>query len=218
MPEETDKQASPKIYNDPISVAKRANQKVYLCSQGDKNSMLEKIIRSIDKKQAIVVIKTKRGADALSSYLQTRDIDAISIHSNKGKEACAAGAKAFNEGEVDILITTDMILQSLGLTNVECMLGYDLPSEPEHYLSRIACMKDTAESISLVSEQEETLVFLIERMMRQEIPVEELEGFVPTPVAEEVPPLSRNPKKKPRHRKQKSKSEKKSSLNKDAQA
>jgi len=218
MPQETDEQASLKIYNDPISVAKRSKQKVYLCAQGDKNTMLEKIIRAMDKKQAVIVIKTKRGADALSVYLQTREIDAVSIHSNKGKEACKAGAKAYNEGEVDIIITTDMILQSLDLIDVDCLLGYDLPNEPEHYLSRIACLGEEGESISLVSEQEETLLFLIERMIRQEVPVEELEGFVPTPEAEEIPPLSRKPKKKPRHRKQKSKGEKKTSPNKESKA
>lgn len=219
MPEETDEQASPKIYNDPISVAKRSKQKLYLCAQGDKNAMIEQIIRSLGKAQAIVVIKTKRGADALSSYLQTRDINAVSIHSNTGKEACEAGSKAFNEGEIDILITTDMILQSLELIPVKNMLSYDLPIEPEHYLYRMGCMGEGGEAVSLVSDEEETLLFLIERTMRQEVPQEELEGFVPTASDDKPQQTAKSQKKKPRHKKQKSKTkEKKISPVKDSQA
>jgi len=205
MPEPIEEQAAIKQYNDPISVAKRAKQKLYLVPQSDKSAMLEQIIRSLGKTQAVVIIKTKRSADTLETYLQTRDINAIAVHSNKGKQACEAGAKAFSEGEIDILITTDMILQSLALTGIEHMLGYDLPLEPEHYLSRMGCMSETGEAISLVSEEEETLLFLIERKMRQEIVQEELEGFIPTPESEEVPKRPKTHKKKPRHKKTKSK-------------
>lgn len=219
MPEKTDEQASPKIYNDPISVAKRSKQKLYLCAQGDKNAMLEQIIRSLNKAQALVITKTKRGADALSSYLQTRDINAVSVHSNSGKQACEAGAKAFNEGEIEILITTDMILQSLELIPVKNMLSYDLPIEPEHYLYRVGCMREEGEAVTLVSEEEETLLFLIERAMRQEIPQEELEGFVPTVSDEKPQQTAKSQKKKPRHKKQKSKTkEKKTSSRDDSQA
>ncbi len=205
MPEPIEEQAAVKQYNDPISVAKRVKQKLYLVSQADKSAMLEQIIRNFATAKAVVITKTKRGADAVQTYLQTRDINAVAVHSNKGKQACEAGAKAFNEGEVDILITTDMILQSLGLTGVEYMLGYDLPLEAEHYLSRMGCVSETGEAISLVSEEEETLLFLIERKMRQEITQEELEGFVPTPESEQIPKTAKTHKKKPRHKKSKSK-------------
>jgi ATP-dependent RNA helicase RhlE len=206
MPEPIEQETAIKQYNDPISVAKRARQKRYHVSQTDKNAMLEQIIRSLPKAKTVVVIKTKRSADALESYLKTRDINAIAVHSNKGKQTCEAGAKALNEGEIDILITTDMILQSLALTGIEHMLGYDLPLEAEHYLSRMGCMSETGEAISLVSEDEETLLFLIERKMRQEIAQEELAGFSPTAESEQASKIAKTHTKKPRHKKIKSKS------------
>jgi ATP-dependent RNA helicase RhlE len=205
MPEPIEEHAAPKQYNDPISVAKRAKQKLYFVSQSDKSPMLEQIIRSLPERKAVVITKTKRGADMLESYLQTRDINAIAVHSNKGKQACEAGAKAFNEGEVDIFITTDMILQSLAMAEIDHLFGYDLPLEPEHYLSRMGCLSETGEAISLVSEEEEASLFLIERKMKQEIVQEELEGFVPTPESEKIPKPSKTHKKKPRHKKTKAK-------------
>lgn len=220
MPEEIETQREEKIYYDPISVAKRAKQKIYLVSQADKNSMLEQIIRSMPKAKAVVVTRTKKGADTLASYLQTRDINAIAIHGNKGKQACEAGAKAFNDGEIDILITTDMILQSLALADIDHILGYDLPLEPEHYLSRVGCLSEKGESVSLVSPLEETELFLIERTMRQEIPQEELEGFTPSEQADKTPQAGNTKNKKPRHKKQKSKAKNKkdTSLSTDQKA
>jgi len=219
MPETTQEQESPKVYNDPISVAKRTTQKLHLCSQDDKSTMLEQIIRSSNKPQAIVVTKTKRTADTLAVYLQTRDINAVAIHSNSGKKVCEVGAKAFNEGEIDILITTDMILQSLELIPITNMLSFDLPIEPEHYLYRMGCVSEEGEAIALVSDEEETLLFHIERTMRDEIEQEELEGFVPTVSDDKPQQAVKSQKKKPRHKKQKSKSkEKKESSSEGTQA
>lgn len=208
MPEETGKPAH-KQFNDPISVAKRSKQKLYLSAQADKTAMLEQIIKNVGNAQSLVVIKSKRAADALSSHLQARGIKAAAVHGNKSAQACEEAVKAFKDGELNLLITTDMILQSLGLNEVAYMLSFDLPSEPAHYLSRIGCIKKEGEAISLVSPEEEGQLYLIERTMREEIPQEELEGFVPAPQTQSVtlPGVGKSQKKKPRHRKQKKKTD-----------
>ena len=80
-------------------------------------------------------------------------------------------------------------------------------------------MSEEGEAVSLVSDEEETLLFLIERTMRQEISQEELEGFVPTVSDEKSQQTAKSQKKKPRHKKQKSKTkEKKTSPVEDSQA
>ncbi len=204
MPEQTD-QPTKKIYNDPISVAKRTKQKLHLVSGSNKAAMLAYIIKNSDLQQAIVITKTKRDADALSSYLKTQDINATAIHGNKRAQENESAAKAFGEGEVSILITTDMILLSLELKNIASMISYNLPTEPNHYLSRLGSMNEAGEAVALVSPEEERELFDIERVMRQEIPQEEVEGFVPTHDTDEKMQPTKNQKKKPRHRKQKRK-------------
>ena len=210
MPEQTD-QPTKKIYNDPISVAKRTKQKLHLVSGSNKAAMLAHIIKSSDLLQAVVITKTKRDADTLNSYLKTQKINATAIHGNKRAQENESAAKAFREGEVNILITTDMILQSLELKNIVNMVSYNLPTAPDHYFSRLGSMNETGEAIALVSPEEERELFDIERVMRQEIPEEEVEGFVPTPESNtnEVPQRTKDQKKKPRHRKKKRKTESK---------
>jgi ATP-dependent RNA helicase RhlE len=193
-----------KIFNDPISVAKRAKQKVYHAAQADKRSMLELIITSSGK--ALVISKSKRGADSLSAELNAKGITAAAVHANKSVQACEAAAKAFEKGEVTALIATDTMMQSLNLGGIALLISYDLPIEPEFYLSRVGTLGEGGEAISLVSPEEESLLYLIERTMRHDIPKEELEGFVPsaeTPSEETAPGKSQ--KKKPRHKKVKEK-------------
>ncbi|MBE0499333.1 MAG: ATP-dependent helicase [Campylobacterales bacterium] len=193
-----------KIFNDPISVAKRAKQKVYRTAQVDKRSMLELIITSRGK--ALVVSKSKRGADSLSTELNAKGITASAVHANKSAQACVSAAKAFDKGDVAVLIATDTMMQSLNLGNIALLISYDLPIEPEFYLARVGTLGEGGEAISLVSPDEESLLYLIERTMRHDIPAEELEGFVPsaeTPSEETAP--GRSQKKKPRHKKVKEK-------------
>ena len=204
MPEQT-KQSTEKIYYDPISVAQRTKQKLHLVASCDKAAMLLHIIKSNDDVHAVVITKTKREADSLSAYLKNQDINATSVHGSKRAQENEAAAKAFDEGEVAILITTDMILQSLELINITHMVSYDLPTEPEHYLSRMGCLNERGEAIALVSEEQEVELIDIERVMRHEIPEEEIEGFVPTPESDLTPQPTKDKKKKPRHRKQKRK-------------
>ena len=206
MPEQTGQPAH-KQFNDPVSVAKRTKQKVYLAAQRDKAAMLEQIIKSADVTQAVVITKTKRGADALSAHLESEGIKAAVVHGNKSAKVCDAAVKAFNEGEVSILITTDMILLSLNLDTIPCIIGYDLPIQPEHYFSRLGCMNEAGEAISLVTPDEQGLLYTIERSMKQEIEVKELEGFVASPGGDEVAEAGKKRTKKPRHRKQRRKKE-----------
>ena len=203
MPDQT----TEKIYYDPISVAQRTKQKFHFVDNRDKRDILVHILKNSEDAHAVVITKTKRDADALSVYLKGQSINAAAIHGSKRVQENEAAAKAFDEGELTVLITTDMILQSLELINITHMVSYDLPTVPEHYLSRMGCLNERGEAIAFVSEEQEVELIDIERVMRHEIPEEEVEGFVPTPESEAntAPQRTKDQKKKPRHRKQKRK-------------
>ena len=203
MPDQT----TEKIYYDPISVAQRTPQKMYLVDTRDKSAILLHLLKGYQNLHAVVITRTKRNADALSAYLNKQEIKTASLHGSKRAAENEASAQAFNKGECSVLITTDMILQSLKLTHVSHLISYDLPTEAEHYLNRMATLNEQGEAIALVSEDQEVALLDIERVMRQEISEKTLEGFVPTPKTDLQPQAVKEKKKKPRHRKQKRKSE-----------
>ena len=204
MSEQT-QEPTEKIYYDPISVAQRTKQKFHLVNSGDKRDILVHILKKIEDLHAVVITKTKREADALSVYLNEQQIKTASVHGSKRAEVNEASTNSFEEGELAVLITTDMILKSLELSNISHLISHDLPTEPAHYLSRVDCLNERGEAIAFVSEEQEVELLDIERVMRQEIPEEKIEGFVPTPESDETPQRTKDRTKKPRHRKQKRK-------------
>jgi ATP-dependent RNA helicase RhlE len=175
-----------------------------LAQEHDKAAMLAQFIKNSQKRQSVVVTRSKRRADELSVYLQTQDIKAVSIHGNTKAGEYEATAKAFKSGELNTIITTDMILQLLELSNIETIINYDIPTQHEDYFNRLMLVDGKGESISFVSPEEKGLFSIIEMRMKLDIPQEEVENFVPTlqTAADEAVNSSKDKKKKPRHRTQ----------------
>lgn len=198
------KKTGKKKYYDNVSVGNRTKQTVHLAAQHDKPRMVEQLIINSSNKQMVVIAKSKRRADELCLYLNTKNIKTRSIHGNHRAAEHETAAKAFNEGELNILITTDMILKILELTNIETIINYDVPTQYEDYFNRLILIDGAGESISLVSPDENGLLSIIEMRMKMLIPKEEVIEFVATLSSDEnevAHPLKEK-KKKPRHRKQ----------------
>ena len=191
-----------KKYYDYISVAKRTIQNVYFVAQHDKNSMFELLVKNSDKKQTVVLTRSKKNADELADYLKLKEIKALSIHGNHRAEQINDARLSFNVGETTILITTDMILKSMELTGIERVISYDLPLVPQEYFARLILVDEVGESISFVSPDEEGTLETIEFLMKCEMKELELEEFSPT-----AAPRKEKKKKKPRHPKKRVKKE-----------
>jgi len=191
-----------KKYYDYISVAKRTTQNVYFVAQHDKKSMFELLLKNSDKKQTVVLTRSKKNADELADYLKSKEIKAVSIHGNHRAEQINDARLSFNVGETTILITTDMILKSMELTGIERVISYDLPLVPQEYFARLILVDEVGESISFVSPDEEGTLETIEFLMKCEMKEQELEEFSPTPA-----PRKEKKKKKPRHTKKRVKKE-----------
>ncbi|MDA7817326.1 DEAD/DEAH box helicase [Sulfurimonas sp.] len=203
MSEETTKKYSKKKYYDNVNVGKRTKQVVYFAEQKDKPSMFEMYLTCNEKKQSIVVAKSKKRADELCTYLNSKEILATAIHGNHRKEQIDKAADEFNKGEINIIITTDKILQSIELKGIETIINYDLPSEHEDYFSRLILVDEVGESISFVSTEEEGYLSVIEMRLKNEIKQEFLEGFTPSD-EKDATHKTKEKKKKNRHRNRKS--------------
>jgi len=204
MPEQSKKPR--KIYYDSRSVTLRTKQTIYFVQEHDKAAMLELILKERAEKQSVILTRSKLRADELSAYLQTKEIKASAIHSNRRVSEQEEIANAFKSGELKIIITTDKILEALALTNIEFVVSYDLPIESETYFARVASLKELGDAVALVSPEDDRLLSTIELALKQELPQEELAGFTPTPFVPKKTSIRLNPeKKKPRNKKKKAK-------------
>jgi len=202
MSEQTDTPKE-KIYYDQRSVALRTPQSIYFVNEHDKRAMLGLLLNDYKKMQVLIVVKSKKKADALSEFLVAKEFTALAVHGNHRESQQQEAATKFNEGSLNVIITTDMILKTLGLENIKLVLNHDLPEDAQEYYNRLALMKEQGVALSLINPEDEGLLSDIEFNMKVEIEEKILDGFEAT----DAPAKNGKRKKKPRHRKDKGRKE-----------
>lgn len=187
-----------KKYYDYISVGNRTNQTAYFVQQHDKTKMLLLLLEPLEKKQILLITKSKKNADAIDIQLKEKGLNSLSIHGNHRASQIEDAQTAFNAKELQILITTDRIFETMQLKGVETLINYDLPFEAPDYFKGLRTVDEIGNAIALIDPQDERQLASIEMMMKCKMKEEELEGFEHTKRKETQ---VKDKTKKPRHKK-----------------
>jgi ATP-dependent RNA helicase RhlE len=135
----------------------------------------------------LVFSNTKIGASRLARHLEQAGIKASAIHGDKTQQERIAALEAFKKGEIDVLVATDVAARGLDITDLPCVINYDLPYNAEDYVHRIGRTGRagaTGDALSVYSEKDERLLVDIEKLIKQTITRGELTGFAPSRAAE----------------------------------
>ena len=178
------------MVNDPveISVSPRnttaATVKQWICpvDKKQKPALLSWLIHEHKWEQVLVFSRTKHGANKLTKYLEGEGIRAAAIHGNKSQGARTKALAEFKSGKVRALVATDIAARGLDIDQLPQVVNVDLPNVPEDYVHRIGRTGRagaTGQAISLVSADEVTFLSDIERLIKQLLPREVVDGFDP---------------------------------------
>ena len=162
-------QISPK---DPIS--KNVDHSVAFIEMDDKRFFLERMIKEKETAKFMVFVRTKVRAERVLSALQRVQIEAVSIHGDKEQEEREKSLNAFKNGEVRILVATDISARGVDVAGVNYVVNYDLPEVTENYVHRIGRTgRGTARgyAVSFCSEEEKPLLAEIEKFITQPIAI-----------------------------------------------
>ena len=86
---------------------------------------------------ALVFGRTKHGSDKLARKLEAAGYSVAAIHGNKSQGQRERALKAFRDGQVKVLVATDVAARGLDIPDVKHVYNYDLPNVPENYVHRI---------------------------------------------------------------------------------
>ena len=124
--------------------------------------------------RVIVFVKTKESAEKVFKIIRRKSEGEKRImHSNKGQTSRLNTIRAFKNGEVRILITTDLSARGLDAHLVSHVINFDIPPRYEDYVHRIgrtARAGNTGTAITLVSPDEIWHLRHIEKLIRMQIP------------------------------------------------
>jgi ATP-dependent RNA helicase RhlE len=165
------------------ATADKVSQVVYKVAEENKRDVVEHLIRGRDLKQVLVFSNTKIGASRLSRQLEQAGIKATAIHGDKTQQERMAALEAFKQGEIDVLVATDVAARGLDISDLPCVINFDLPYNAEDYVHRIGRTGRagaSGDAISVYSEKDERLLTDIEKLIKQTIARGELAGFSPS--------------------------------------
>ncbi|MGJ9416926.1 DEAD/DEAH box helicase [Massilia sp. CMS3.1] len=166
------------------ATAEKVTQIVYKVEEEQKRDVVEFLIRQRELKQVIIFSNTKIGASRLSRHLEQTGIKASAIHGDKTQQERMAALEAFKQGEVEVLVATDVAARGLDISDLPCVINYDLPYNAEDYVHRIGRTGRagaSGDALSVYTEKDERLLVDIEKLIKQNITRGELTGFVVRP-------------------------------------
>ena len=119
------------------TAAESVVQKVHLVDRSNKRALLIHLITRENWSRILVFTRTKHGANKLAEKLAAQGISAAALHSNKSQSFRTRTLKAFKNGEIRILVATDVAARGLDISNLPYVVNYDMPGIPEDYVHRI---------------------------------------------------------------------------------
>ncbi|TMV56068.1 DEAD/DEAH box helicase, partial [Thioclava sp. BHET1] len=121
----------------PGKAADKITQSVHFVSQGDKATLLRQYLSEHPEEMALVFGRTKHGSEKLMKLLASWGFKAGSIHGNKSQGQRERTLKAFRDGELKVLVATDVAARGIDIPGVRHVYNYDLPNVPDNYVHRI---------------------------------------------------------------------------------
>src|SRR5690606_28678101 len=150
---------------------------------GRKRELLVQLLASRHTDQVLVFGKTKHGCNRLAEQLDKSGLKAVAIHGNKSQAQRQKALDQFKAGRARVLVATDVAARGLDIPLLPLVVNYDLPMVAEDYIHRIGRTGRagaTGEAISLVESDQAPLLRQIQRMLKADIEMVEVEGFAPT--------------------------------------
>lgn len=164
-----------KVSVDPVSsTAETIKQFLYKTNKPNKIELLLHILTNNEIKQVLLFSKTKYGADKIVRKLKKEKIECAAIHGNKSQNQRQKALKAFKDGEIRVLVATDIAARGIDIDKLRYVINYDIPNESETYVHRIGrCGRagDEGISISICEPEENKFIKDIEKLINQKIQV-----------------------------------------------
>jgi ATP-dependent RNA helicase DeaD len=159
------------------TTATNIRQRHWLVSGMHKLDALTRILEVESFEAMIVFTRTKLGTEELAEKLQARGFPAAAINGDMVQQQRERTIAQLREGEIDILVATDVAARGLDVERISHVINYDLPSDAETYTHRIGRTGRagrSGEAILFVTPRERGLLKAIERSTRQPIDALEL--------------------------------------------
>lgn len=102
-----------------------------------KYEALSRLLKHYQYNRCVIFCNTKSMVDELTKKMQQDNYNCEGLHGDLNQKQRDYVMKNFRNGNIDILISTDVSARGIDVDDVEAVFNYDVPQEIEYYVHRI---------------------------------------------------------------------------------
>ncbi len=180
--------------------ADKIQEVLYHVERARKLSLLLGLLKREPWERVLIFVNTRHIGERLADHLNHHGYAARAITGDIPQPKRLKYLQRFKNGELKILVATDVASRGLHIEGVSIVVNYDIPQDPEDYVHRIgrtARAGAAGKAISLACEEYVMALEAIEEYIGHKVPVEWAEDDWLVPVGA-LPRRSRPPGEGPR--------------------
>lgn len=186
-------QLANKILTDPVEIklavskpAEKIDQSAYICFETQKLPILKKLLTDNPPHRVIIFSSSKLKVKQLTRELKSLKIAIAEMHSDLDQKERDEVILDFKSGKINVLVATDILSRGIDIDDIEMVVNFDVPRDPEDYIHRIgrtARADRDGKAVTFVAEIDFGKLRRIEKLMEREVPRASVpEEFGETPV------------------------------------
>ena len=164
-------------YTVPLTTVTHA---LYPVGEHLKASLLLALLKHIDSESVLVFTRTKHRAKRIADKVKEAGHSSTSLQGNLSQNRRKQALDAFRAGKVHVLVATDIAARGIDVSQISHVINFDITDTPEAYVHRIGRTgraAKTGDAYTLVTDQDNGMIAVIERRLGKSIERRTLEGF-----------------------------------------
>jgi len=153
-------------------VSKNVDHAVASIEMDDKRFFLENILKEYPEKKFIVFARTKVRVERIVAAMARVTVNSEALHGGIEQNDRFAILDRFRSGDNNVLITTDVACRGIDIPDMDYVVNYDLPDNPENYVHRCGRTgrgNKCGQALSFCSKDENLLLDAIESYTGEEV-------------------------------------------------
>lgn len=178
MPAEIQKMART-ILRDPVEVklavskpADKILQAAYVCYELQKIPIIQSLFSNNAPKRVITFASSKLKVKEITKSLRRLGLNVSEMHSDLAQTERDEIMLKFRNGHINILIATDIVSRGIDIDDIDLVINYDVPQDPEDYVHRIGRTARAGAdgcAITFVSVEDQNRFRMIERFLGKDV-------------------------------------------------
>ena len=155
------------------TAAEGISQEIFVVHNDYKAKLLDEILKKYTG-SVLLFTRTKRRASKVVRMIRASGNTAAEIHSDRSLGQRTEALNGFKFGKYRVLVATDIASRGIDVKNIELVINFDLPDDPENYVHRIGRTGRAGKmghAISIATPEQESDVKNIEKIIRKSIPL-----------------------------------------------